>query len=105
MNISAVSLGTQMERFPVHKSAPIRAGFICSSDGGVLDSICQLAGDEECPFTVVGVVTDRDCGAEVVAHKHEIQLHRIIEADGERWSEAAANIFREWSGAHHYLCQ
>ena len=73
-----------------------RVAFICCSGGGVIDGLCRLLAECGRPVEVVGVVTDRACGAESVARAHGLPLTRIEESDVDRWSRRAAAALASW---------
>lgn len=73
-----------------------RVAFISCSGGGVIDALCGLAVGHGWPIDVVGVVTDRPCGAEATARRHGVPQTRIEEEQGERWSCRAADALAPW---------
>jgi phosphoribosylglycinamide formyltransferase 1 len=71
-----------------------RMGFIACGGGGVIDALCCLRRQHAWPFEVAAVVTDRPCGAERVAAKHDLTLAALYHPPRETWSSEAADVLR-----------
>jgi phosphoribosylglycinamide formyltransferase-1 len=78
----------------VTRSSVQRIAFIASSGGGVIDALARTAAERRWPLRVVGVVTDRPCGAEAVAVRHGATVARFRRADNATFSRAAAGALR-----------
>lgn len=68
----------------------MRIAVLASSAGGVLDGLCKVLHSRRWPYQIVGVITDRPCGAEDIASTHAIPLTRIVDADPDQWCTRAA---------------
>ena len=74
---------------------PIRVAFIASSGGAVIDSVAQACHDGW-PVRITGVLTDRACGADLVATRWSLPQARLAQDPWPTWSARAAEVLRGW---------
>lgn len=58
--------------------------------------MCRVQRSGQWPFEVVGVITDRPCGAERIAQRHGLNCIRVDAQPGESWTARAASVVSDW---------
>jgi phosphoribosylglycinamide formyltransferase-1 len=84
----------EAHQWPI-RHEPIRVAFVASSGGSVIDAIAQAA-NERWPVRITGVLTDRPCGADLVATRWSLPQTRLPQQPWDTWSARAAEILRGW---------
>ncbi len=70
-------------------------GFIACGGGAVIDALARAAS-LRWPIDLVGVLTDRPCGAEAIADRWRIERSQVPQAPLATWSIRAAHTLAAW---------